>query len=125
MASSYSRWRWPGLPEPEKGGVGFAIRSARGQVSLRWWAPGRFEGEAVILGIDHPHHPMARLQRTSNEAMLRAMADVLYAAGFTMTLRPGVDSRSEDEAREQRRTRCCAASPASTPPTGPSRSSGG
>ncbi|AWS43620.1 hypothetical protein [Streptosporangium sp. 'caverna'] len=50
--------------------------------------------------MDHPDHPLVRVERATSLAMDRAMADVLYAAGFSVVLVPGVPSRDVEKASD-------------------------
>jgi hypothetical protein len=57
---------------------------------------GALENEAEEIGTQ----PLARLGRDVRAVMERAMADVLYAAGFTVVLRPGVPNNDLDKAAD-------------------------
>jgi hypothetical protein len=56
---------------------------------VSWWAQDKFTDDAGQLGVAHSQHPMARLDRDLVAVMERAIANLLYAAGFTVLLRPG------------------------------------
>ena len=59
-----------------------------------------FYDQAQSINLGHPQHPMARLGRDVTAAMERAAADVLYAAGFTVVLRPGVPNSNPEKERD-------------------------
>jgi hypothetical protein len=59
-----------------------------------------FEDEAGQIGVHHRQHPVSRLGRDMRAVMERAMADVPYAAGFTVVLRPGVLNTDPDKAAD-------------------------
>jgi hypothetical protein len=85
-------FRLIGIPEGSHAG-GYHISTYGGHVKVSWCVETRFDGESGSLGIDHPDHPMVRLERAATGVMERAMANVLYAAGFTVALVPGVPNR--------------------------------
>jgi len=86
-----------GLPECPPGSRstagGYYISTYGGRVKLNWSAEAELENAVGALWLDHPDHPVARLERAVASVMRRTMADVLYAAGFTVTLVPGVPNR--------------------------------
>ena len=69
-------------------------------------APNVVDREPVLrpsvqsIGLSHSQHPMARLDRSVTAVMERAVADVLYAAGFTVVLRPGVPNSDPEKGRD-------------------------
>jgi hypothetical protein len=89
-------FRLVGIPEDGHAG-GYHISTYGGHVKVSWCAETGFDGETGSLGVDHPDHPMVRLERAATAAMERAMANVLYAAGFTVALVPGVPNRADVE----------------------------
>jgi hypothetical protein len=91
-----------GLPESREDSStgGYHISTYGGRVQLTWWNQDAFENEAGEIGAHHRQHPLARLGRDVRAVMERAMADVLYAAGFTIVLRPGVPNNDLDKAAD-------------------------
>lgn len=89
-------FRLVGIPEDSHAG-GYHISTYGGHVKVTWCAETGFDGETGSLGVDHPHHPMVLLERAATGAMERALANVLYAAGFTVALVPGVPNRADAE----------------------------
>ncbi|GGK94016.1 hypothetical protein Ppa06_70030 [Planomonospora parontospora subsp. parontospora] len=90
-----------GIPEKGNGPAGGYHVWAEGQrASLMWWAEAKFDEQSGERGVDHPDHPVVRVERATTLAMERAMADVLYAAGFTVVLVPGVPSRDPEKERD-------------------------
>jgi hypothetical protein len=89
-----------GLPDlgDDNSASGYHILTHGGRVQVTWWAQGAFEDEAGQIGVHHREHPLARLGRDVRAVMERAVADVLYAAGFTVLLRPGVPNTDLDKA---------------------------
>jgi hypothetical protein len=83
-----------GLPEATDGhrGGGYQLHAGNGRVHVSWWADDAFTDDAGQLDLAHPQHPMARLDRDLVAVMERAVANLLYAAGFTVVLRPGAFS---------------------------------
>ena len=67
---------------------------------MTWWADDALEDEGGQIGVHHPEHPLARLGRDVRTVMERAVADVLYAAGFTVVLRPGVPNTDFEKATD-------------------------
>ena len=88
-----------GLPEwktrPESTAGGYYISTYEGRVKLNWSTEAALDAAAGELWLDHRDHPVARLESAVTSVMRRAMADVLYAAGFTVTLVPGVPNRGD------------------------------
>ena len=80
--------------------VGYLISTHGGRVQVTWWAQDTFEEEAGQIGAHHRQHPLARLGRDVRAVMERAVVDVLYAAGFTVVLRPGVPNADLDKATD-------------------------
>jgi hypothetical protein len=92
-----------GLPEPREGdrAGGYHVFERDGRVHVSWVTDSRIYNQAAELAGTHPHHPVARLDRSMAAIMLRAVVDVLYAAGFTVVLRPGgAHSNPEEEIGE-------------------------
>jgi hypothetical protein len=82
-----------GLAEAVHGhrGGGYQLHArSNGRLHVSWWAEDRFTDDAGNLSVSHPQHPTARLDRDLVAVMERAVANLLYAAGFTVLLRPGV-----------------------------------
>lgn len=71
-----------------------------GRVYVGWVTEGRLYNQAFAIEEVHPQHPLARLNRSVTAAMERAVADVLYAAGFTVVLRPGVPNSNPGKGRD-------------------------
>jgi len=91
-----------GLPEArggEPGGYSVVTRDD-GRVYVGWMTDGTLYNQAFEIEAAHPQHPLARLDRSVTAAMERAVADVLYAAGFTVVLRPGVQNGNPDNASD-------------------------
>ncbi|MEV7012030.1 hypothetical protein [Streptosporangium sp. NPDC051022] len=90
-----------GIPEQGKGPAGGYQIMARGdKARLLWWAEASFDAQSGHRGVDHPDHPLVRVERATRSVMERAMADVLYAAGFAVALVPGVPSRDVDKEKD-------------------------
>lgn len=81
-----------GLPETREGSNvgGYQLWVRSGRVEVHWFPENGLYDQAGQIGVDHPQHPMTRLERHVTAVMERALADVLYTAGFTVVLRPGV-----------------------------------
>ncbi|MEU9837288.1 hypothetical protein AB0D67_37625 [Streptosporangium sp. NPDC048047] len=94
----FARVGIPQKGDDAAGGYDMVVRGS--QVRLMWWPQERFNNLAWNRGVDHPDHPLSRLERATTVAMERAMADVLYAAGFSVGLVPGVPSRDADKTRD-------------------------
>jgi hypothetical protein len=90
-----------GLPEArsEDSAGGYTLTASARHVRIMWWTENRFYDQAQSINLGHPQHPMARLGRDVTAAMERAAADVLYAAGFTVVLRPGVPNSNPEKER--------------------------
>jgi hypothetical protein len=91
-----------GLPEArggEPGGYSVVTRDD-GRVYVGWMTDGTLYNQAFDIEANHPQHPLARLDRSVTAVMERAVADVLYAAGFTVVLRPGVPNSNPDNASD-------------------------
>jgi hypothetical protein len=88
-----------GLPEPREGDRtgGYHVFERDGRVHVSWVTDSRIYNQAAELAGPHPHHPVARLDRSMAAIMLRAVVDVLYAAGFTVVLRPGGPHSNPEE----------------------------
>lgn len=91
-----------GLPESrdDSSAGGYHISTYGGRVRVTWGAQDAFDDEAGQIGVHHRQHPLARLGRDLITVMERAVADVLYAAGFTVVLRPGVPNNDLDKAAD-------------------------
>lgn len=90
-----------GIPAKGKGPAGgYQAWGTGSRVRVMWWAEAKFDAQSGERGVDHPDHPLVRLERATTLAMEQAMADVLYVAGFTVALIPGVSSRDEMKARD-------------------------
>jgi hypothetical protein len=91
-----------GLPESreDSSAGGYQISTYSDRVRVTWWTQDAFEDEAGQIGVHHRQHPLARLGRDVVTVMERAVADVLYAAGFTVVLRPGVPNTDLDKAAD-------------------------
>ncbi len=91
-----------GLPECAPGNpAGRCHISTYGdRVKVSWSTESGFYDQAGTIGLGHPQHPMTRLDRTVISVMERALADVLYAAGFTVLLRPGIPNSDPEKERD-------------------------
>jgi hypothetical protein len=69
-------------------------------VKINWYTESGFYDQTGTIGLSHPQHPATRLDRTMISVMERAVADVLYAAGFTVILRPGIDNTDPLKVRD-------------------------
>jgi hypothetical protein len=89
-----------GLPEcvSDSPAGGYHIVPHGSGVKIGWTTESGFYDQAGTIGLSHPHHPVTRLDRTMIAVMERALADVLYAAGFTVLLRPGIPSADPEKA---------------------------
>ena len=96
--------RWPARDCTSDDNGGYQVYSLGGQVTLAWFTANPLNREAASMGYRHPQHPQVILDEQLHAVMERAAADVLYAAGFTVTLEP----------------RCIAAGPAEESIPGPS-----
>jgi len=104
-----------GIPElrEDSNAGGYGVLVLGSHVRVSWTCEVGFDDRAGQIGVDHPQHPMNRLERQATAVMERALADVLYAAGFTIALRPGVPDPDPEKARDPvltqrcRRPRCC------------------
>ena len=83
-----------GLPETGAGtpAGGYCICVQDNLVKISWYTESGFYDRTGTIGLSHPQHPATRLDRAMISVMERAVADVLYAAGFTVVLRPGIDN---------------------------------
>jgi len=83
-----------GLPETGVGtpAGGYCISVQDDLVKVSWYTESGFYDRTGMIGLSHPQHPATRLDRAVISVMERAVADVLYAAGFTVVLRPGIDN---------------------------------
>jgi hypothetical protein len=88
-----------GLPESREGDPagGYVVFERDGRAHVGWVTESGFYDQAGSIGLVHPHHPMTRLDRDMIAVMERAVADVLYAAGFTVVLRPGVTNSNPEK----------------------------
>jgi hypothetical protein len=91
-----------GIPERPQNGTagGYRIHAFDDGVHLSWMARDDFEVTSGDLGVDHPGHPLVRVERATTLAMEHAMAQVSYAAGFTVQLHPGVPSTNVENERD-------------------------
>jgi hypothetical protein len=91
-----------GLPENVRGDLagGWVIAARGDHVQVSWYTENGFYDQAGSIGLSHPQHPATRLDRTMISVMERALADVLYAAGFTVVLRPGVPNTGPEKERD-------------------------
>ena len=91
-----------GLPEcvPGNPAGGYHISAYSDRVKVSWSTESGFYDQAGTIGLSHPQHPMTRLDRTVILVMERALADVLYAAGFTVLLRPGIPNADPEKERD-------------------------
>lgn len=91
-----------GLPEDRGGDPGgySVVTRDDGRVYVGWATDGALYNPAFAIEAAHPQHPLARLDRDVTAVMERAVADVLYAAGFTVVLRPGVPNGSPEKGRD-------------------------
>lgn len=91
-----------GLPECVQGNQagGFHISAYGDRVKVSWSTESGFYDQAGTIGLSHPQHPMTRLDRTVISVMERALADVLYAAGFTVILQPGIPNAGPEKERD-------------------------
>ncbi|WP_127931689.1 hypothetical protein [Nonomuraea polychroma] len=87
------------IPErrSERTAGGYSITAFGDRVNLRWTARDDFEIASGEMSVDHPGYPLVRVERAIMLAMERAMAEVLYAAGLTLQLRPGVPQPQRGE----------------------------
>lgn len=90
-----------GLPESRAGEAagGYVVFERAGRAHVGWVTESGLYNQATVIGETHPHHPVARLDRLDRSmiaVMARAVADVLYAAGFTVVLRPGVPNSNPE-----------------------------
>jgi hypothetical protein len=83
-----------GLPETGAStpAGGYCISAHGNRVTVSWYTESGFYDRTGTIGLSHPQHPATRLDRAMISVMERAVADVLYAAGFTVVLRPGIDN---------------------------------
>jgi len=72
----------------DKGLGGYTIWTLDDQVTVSWSTADPLYEEAAQIGGSHPQHPQAMLDEELHTVMERAVASVLYAAGFTVTLQP-------------------------------------
>jgi hypothetical protein len=92
-----------GLPEASREGPGggySVVMRDNGRVYVGWVTADRLYNPAFEIEAAHPQHPLARLDRSVTAVMERAVADVLYAAGFTVVLRPGVPNGNPEKERD-------------------------
>lgn len=91
-----------GLPEHVSGNPagGYSIYTHGNNVKVSWFTESGFYDQAGTIGLSHPQHPMTRLDRTMISVMERALADVLFTAGFTVVLRPGVPNADPEKERD-------------------------
>jgi hypothetical protein len=87
-----------GLPESRVGepAGGYVVSERAGRAHVGWVTEDSLYNQATVIGETHPHHPVARLDRSMMAVMERAVADLLYAAGFTVVLRPGVPNSNPE-----------------------------
>jgi hypothetical protein len=86
----------PGSREGDPAG-GYVVFERDGRAHVGWVTQSGFYDQAGSIGLVHPQHPMTRLDRDMIAVMERAVADVLYAAGFTVVLRPGVPNSNPEK----------------------------
>jgi hypothetical protein len=88
-----------GLPASREGDTegGYVVFERGGRVHVGWVTDSALYNQAVAIEEVHPQHPVARLDRSVTAVMERAVADVLYAAGFTVVLRPGVPNSNPEK----------------------------
>jgi len=67
---------------------GYRVYTLDGQVTVAWFTASPLYEEAAQIGGSYPQHPQAVLDEELHAVMERAAASVLYAAGFTVTLKP-------------------------------------
>ncbi len=91
-----------GLPESAEDDPvgGYHISSYGDRVKVSWGTESGFYDQAGSIGVSHPPHPKTRLDRMMISVMERALADVLYAAGFTVLLRPGIPNADPEKERD-------------------------
>jgi hypothetical protein len=91
-----------GLPEDRQGhpGGGYVISERGAHAHVGWMTAGDLYNHAFVIEEAHPQHPLVRLDRGVTAVMERAVADVLYAAGFTVVLRPGVPGSDPEKASD-------------------------
>lgn len=88
-----------GLPECVTGNPagGYQISTYGDRVKVNWSTESGFFDQAGTIGLSHPQHPMTRLDRMVISVMEHALADVLYAAGFTVLRRPGIPNTDPEK----------------------------
>jgi hypothetical protein len=78
---------------------GYEVWTLDDQVTVDWLPVGELFDEAQRRWR-HPTHPLAVFDEELRAAMERAVASVLYAAGFTVTLQPPLrDAGPHEESR--------------------------
>jgi hypothetical protein len=76
---------------------GYRVTTGRGEVRVDW-LPADPLAEEAMSSRRHPTHPLVAFDAEVRAVMERAIAGVLHAAGFTVTLRPA--RRDVDEMDE-------------------------
>jgi hypothetical protein len=77
---------------------GFEVYTLDGQVTVDWLPEAALFDESQKL-YRHPSHPLVTFEAEVRAAMERAVAGVLHAAGFTLTLSPDRLDAGPDEDR--------------------------
>jgi len=75
---------------------GYLVGALDDEVTVDWLPVSALFDEAQ-LSYRHPTHPLAVFDEDLRAAMERAIAAVLYAAGFTVTLQPPLRDAGPDE----------------------------
>jgi hypothetical protein len=91
-----------GLPEASEGsrGGGYVVFRRGSHAHLGWVTEDGLYDQAGSVSLTHQHHPLAELDRAMIAAMHRAVAEVLYAAGFTVALQPAVRTADPQKGSE-------------------------
>jgi hypothetical protein len=80
----------------DDGPGGYQVWTLDGQVTVNW-LPVSELFDTAQQGYRHPLHPLAVFDEELRAVMERAIASVLYAAGFTVTLQPPLRDASPHE----------------------------
>jgi hypothetical protein len=67
---------------------GFSAGVEQGEVTVRWFVDVDLFSESYDLEENQPLHPLVRFERGANATMVRALAELLHSAGYTVILLP-------------------------------------